>query len=111
MAKNKWEPTKYLGIYEYMTKKGKRYGIRVRYKQGNDYPEINKSGFETIAAAKVYKNNIENLKANKKEYVFTNEKLTLNTWFASYMEMFKKKNKSKDTIANKYSIYNNHLEI
>ncbi|HAK1019826.1 TPA: site-specific integrase, partial [Listeria monocytogenes] len=99
MAKNKWEPTKYLGIYEYMTKKGKRYGIRVRYKQGNDYPEISKSGFETIAAAKVYKNNIENLKANKKEYVFTNEKLTLNTWFATYMEMFKKKNKSKDTIA------------
>ncbi|HAM1344950.1 TPA: tyrosine-type recombinase/integrase [Listeria innocua] len=111
MAKNKWEPTKHLGIYEYMTKKGKRYGIRVRYKQGNDYPEINKSGFETIAAAKVYKNNIENLKANNKEYVFANEKLTLNTWFDTYMEMFKKKNKSKDTIANKYSIYNNHLEI
>lgn len=110
MSTTKWRTTKTPGIYEYDTKKGTRYGVRIHYKKGNKYPEKSKSGFKTIAAAKVYKNEIENLNDNKKAYIFENQKLTLNSWFHSYMEMFKKKKKSKDTIANKYSIYKNHLE-
>lgn len=110
MASIKWIKTDYPGIYSYQITKGKRYGIRIGYtKQNGKYSEVNKSGFKTIAAAKAYKNNLENQLYSNQAYLFESEKMTLEEWFEEYMTLFEKKSHSKDTIRHKWTIFNYHL--
>lgn len=110
MATKNWKPTNYPGIYEYSIKSGKRYSIRLRYKKNGKYAEKSEAGFKTIAAAKTKKSEYENLIQIKKGYVFENGNLTLNEWHSEYMEIFRAKDYSKDTIKNKETMYKNHIK-
>lgn len=94
MADYKKVPTRYPNIFEYETKKGKRYNVRLGYTVRGEKKEFNKMGIKTISEAKSILRNAEDkienqeigLLGNKKitvaEYylIFREDKLNSNTW-------------------------------
>jgi len=85
MAKSKWIKTTYPGVYKYETKKGVKYGIRVRYTDDNEkWKEKSESGFDNIKAARKRKTELES-KINKDlASTFSGDKTTLAQWYETY---------------------------
>lgn len=109
LAYIKWNKTKYPGIFEYETKRGKRYGVRINYSlHSGGYHQASRSGFKTLTAAKAYKQRTEN--EIEQNQGLSDRKITLDEWFNEYMEFFKQKNHSNDTIRHKENIYKNHIK-
>lgn len=85
MSDYKKVPTKYPNIYEYETKKGKRYNVRLGYSEQGKKKEFNKMGIKTIAEAKSILRNTEEKIENQELGLINNRKITV----ADYYQIFR----------------------
>lgn len=86
MADYKKVPTKYPNIFEYETKKGKRYNVRLGYSVRGEKKEFNKMGIKTLAEAKTILRDVEDKIANDEIGILENRKITVRQYYQIFKE-------------------------
>lgn len=105
----KYNKTKYLNIYTYETKKGKRYYVRRNFKLNGKKKEATASNLKTLAEARHALAEIENKIANN-EYD-PKKNMTVNDYWEIYSENRIKTGRwAPDTIRNKNNLFKVHFE-
>lgn len=110
MTYYKRKETKHPNIYEYDTKKGKRYAVRIGYTHQGKTEEFNQMGIKTIVAAKSILRNIEDKIENYDTGLIGNKKITVREYYPLFV-----KDKLNAKVWNKTSkqaydsIFTNHI--
>ncbi|WP_314067498.1 tyrosine-type recombinase/integrase [uncultured Vagococcus sp.] len=106
---SKREKTKYPNIFKYQTSKGTRYQIRKKTGQISK-PEINESGFSTIASAKSKLAETERLLNNNESGLLLGNSVTVNDYYKEYVELKISANIwTPDTASAKISCFKTHI--
>ena len=104
----KYNKTKYLNIYTYETKKGKRYYVRRNFKLDGKKKEATASNLKTIAEARHALAEIEN-KIASGDYD-QKKNITVNDYWQIYSENRIKTGRwAPDTVSGKKSLYNKYF--
>lgn len=80
----KYEKTKYEGIYSYQSTQGKRYRVRVRYRNAGMQKEHSKQGFKTLPEAKAYYIDMQNKLNTGHSGLVSGQNRTLKEQWESY---------------------------
>lgn len=79
-------PTNHPNIYEYETKKGKRYAVRIGYTHEGEQDEFNESGLKTIAAAKSILREVEEKIEQFEMGLINNKNITVREYYPIFKE-------------------------
>lgn len=110
MTYYKRKETKHPNIFEYETKKGKRYAVRIGYTHQGQYDEFNQSGIKTIAKAKSILRKVEDNIENYETGLISNKNLTVREYYPIFREDKLNSETWNDTSLNAYdSNFHNHL--
>jgi len=111
MPKQKYHQTDVESIFWYETKKGKRFYVRINYKDvRGERKEKTASGLVNITQAKKKKTELQHIIDSGNASKFVSDKDTFGMWRLKYYNSkIKAKKWTKDTIVSVDSIYKNHL--
>lgn len=103
-------PTKHPNIYEYETKKGKLYAVRIGYTHEGKQEEFYESGIKTIAAAKSLLRDIEDKIENYEMGLIENKKISLREYYPIFREnKLETKEWNKTSLQAYDSNFTNHI--
>lgn len=110
MAYYKRKETRYPNIYEYETKKGRRYAVRLGYTHERKTEEFNQMGIKTIAKAKSILRKVEDKIDNLETGLIKNKNITVREYFPVFREdKLNSENWNKTSLQSYDSAFNNHL--
>lgn len=110
MAYYKRKETKYPNIYEYYTKKGKRYAVRIGYTHEGEKEEFNQMGIKTIAAAKAILREAEENIDNSETGLVKNKNITVREYYPLFTEdKLNSESWNKTSLQTYNSMFTNHI--
>lgn len=110
MTYYKRKETRYPNIYEYHTKKGKRYAVRIGYTHEGQPEEFNQMGIKTIAAAKTILREAEANIDNSETGLVKNKDITVREYYPLFREdKLNSESWNKTSLQGYDSIFTNHL--
>lgn len=106
----KLKETRHPNIYEYNTKKGKLYAVRIGYTHQGQPKEFEKRGLKTIAAAKSLLRDIEDKIENYETGLVGNKNITVREYYPKFVQdKLNSKSWNKQSRTGYDSNFNNHI--